>query len=588
MPSPPISIFPSIFGGRANRSLSLPSSESDVYSGTSPHSETLELRALTLWQMAQGQPDILVLPARSLITRIDTPEEIRAMGIRLKRDEDHSPDLLIENLGASGYVREDPIQNVGQFSVRGGIIDVWPPNASAPARIEFFGDTVDSIREFDAETQLSTNQLKEIDLAPMREFAATAEDFRDWAFFARERFSGETSARALKDRTVFADEGESFHGWEWLFPILRERRASVFDYLDFRENGVLVIDEPVLVEDCLSNLYKHLDARYAETLGAGEIGLPPDELFLTIDELRKDLERRKRLELRALGSSAAKTDEEFSLEASDLSDKLFLFPAAKNSGEKSAEIEMQSRSARKYYGKLAEFAEELKKENKPLMVLQTTGLAERLSDILRDYDVVLSEENVVIGDLSSGFELPLAGLVIQTENELFGELPEMSSTASSIGPKKKRSRTKAFISDFRDLKPGDFVVHVDHGIGRFEGLQTIELASGTGSSGREFMLLIYADNAKLFVPVERLDLVSRYSSRRRRRSRLSTVSAGSAGRKQKPKPNARCAIWPTSFCGFTPNENWCTGFAFSADAPWQDEFEDAFPYRTDRRPGDGD
>ncbi len=574
-----LEFFRKFLGGRQTI-LSLPSSESDVYSGTSPHSETLELRALTLWQMAQGQPDILVLPARSLITRIDTPEEIRAMGIRLKRDEDHSPDLLIEKLGASGYVREDPIQNVGQFSVRGGIVDVWPPNAGAPARIEFFGDTVDSIREFDAETQLSTNQLKEIDLAPMREFAATAGDLRDWAILARERFSGEASARAVKDRTVFADEGESFHGWEWLFPVLRERRASVFDYFDFRENSVLAIDEPVLAEDCLANLYKHLDARYAETLSAGEIGLPPAELFLTVDELRKNLERRKRLELRALGSSAAKTDEEFSLEASDLSNKLFLFPAAE-SGEKSAEIEMQSRSAKKYYGKLAEFAEELKKENKPIVVLQTTGLAERLSDILRDYNVVLSEENVVIGSLSSGFELPLAGVVIQTENELFGELPESSSAASaaaaSSGPKKKRSRTKAFLSDFRDLKPGDYVVHVDHGIGRFEGLQNIELASGTGSSGREFMLLMYADNAKLFVPVERLDLVSRYSSGEGVEPTLDKLG-GLGWQKTKAKAKRAMRDMADELLKLYAERKLVTGFAFSADSPWQDEFESAFPY----------
>ena len=562
------------FLGGGQTILSLPSSESDVYSGTSPHSETLELRALTLWQMAQAAPDILVLPARSLITRIDTPEEIRAMGVRLKRDEDHSPDRLIEKLAASGYVREDPIQNVGQFSVRGGIIDVWPPNANAPARIEFFGDTVDSIREFDAETQLSTNQLKEIDLAPMREFAATAEDLRDWAILARERFPGEVQARAVKDRTVFADEGESFHGWEWLFPILRERRTSVFDYL---ENSVLVIDEPTLTEDCLANLYKHLDARYAETLNAGEIGLPTAELFLTADELRKELERRKRLELRALGSSAAKTDEEFSLEASDLSDKLFLFPAPEKSGGKSAEIEMQSRSAKKYYGKLAEFAEELKKENKPLIVLQTTGLAERLSDILRDYNVVLSEENVVIGSLSSGFELPLAGLVIQTENELFGEQPEISSAASSLGPKKKRSKTKAFLSDFRDLKPGDFVVHVDHGIGRFEGLQNIELASDTGSSGREFMLLMYADNAKLFVPVERLDLVSRYGSGEGVEPTLDKLG-GLGWQKTKAKAKRAMRDMADELLKLYAERKLVTGFAFSADSPWQDEFEGSFPY----------
>ncbi len=514
--------------------LTLPSTENDVYSGVSSHSETLELRALTLWEMTGGAPDLLVLSARSLITRISSPDEMRRLGATLRRDEDFPPGLLTQKLAAGGYVREEPLQNTGGFSVRGGIVDVWPPNREAPVRIEFFGDTVDSIREFDPQTQLSTQQLKEVSFAPMREFAADAQDFKDWAVLARERFSGELQARALKDRTVFADEGENFGGWEWLFPVLHERESSVFDHL---KEFVLVIDEPTIVESTLADLYGNLAARYAEIQTAGEIGLPPEELFLTAEELRENLSGGKRLEFRALGRSAAKTDEEFSLEAKDLSARLFLFTAK----EQGAEIEIQSRSTRKYYGKLDDFAESLKTgtETGSLMVLQTAGLAERLSDILRDYDVVLSDDSIIIGALSGGFELPSAHLLIQTENEIFGEHLEVAVSPQ----KKKKSLTKAFISDFRDLKEGDYVVHVDHGIGRFEGLQIIDLEG----QGREFMLLIYADDAKLFVPVERLDLVSRYSSRARAFSPRLIASAGSAGKKPRPRPNARCATWLTSF-----------------------------------------
>ena len=561
------------FFGEDQTILTLPSSESDVYSGVSPHSETLELRALTLWKMTHRAPDILVMPARSLLTRISTPDEIKALGIELKRDEDFSTVLLIEKLTASGYVREEPLQNVGQFSVRGGIIDVWSPDANSPVRIEFFGDTVDSIREFDAQTQLSTDQLKEVSLAPMREFAATAEDLKDWAILARERFSGDDEARALKDRTVFADEGESFNGWEWLFPVLRERTSSVLDHL---KDCVLVIDEPTIVEGTLADLYTNLSARYAELKNAGEIGLPPEELFLSVEELRQKLEVKKRLELRALGRSAAKMDEEFSLEAKDLSNRLFLF----STKEKSTELELGSRSTRKYYGKLAEFAEELKKENKPFIVLQTSGLAERLSDILRDYDVVLSEELVFIGKLSGGFEIPAAGLVIQTENELFGEKTETPGPP----PKRSKSKTKAFISDFRDLKEGDYVVHVDHGIGRFEGLQVIDLAPGGASGGggressaREFMLLIYADNAKLFVPVERLDLVSRYGSAEGVEPALDRLG-GLGWQKTKAKAKRAMRDMADELLKLYAERKLVTGFAFSADSPWQDEFEDAFPY----------
>ena len=152
--------------------LSFPSFETEIYSGVSPHADTLERRALALWQLSRTQPDFLIVTARSLAGRIVPPNQIENQGAVLKRDEEFSPDELIERLVSAGYVREDPLTNVGQFSMRGGIIDVWSSDAANPVRIEFFGDTVDSIREFYPETQLSTQQLREVAIAPMREFGA--------------------------------------------------------------------------------------------------------------------------------------------------------------------------------------------------------------------------------------------------------------------------------------------------------------------------------------------------------------------------------------------------------------------------------
>ena len=290
--------------------LTLPSFETDVYSGVSPHAETQETRALALWNLAQNQPDFLIVSAKSLITKTLAPAAMKDLGANLLRDEDHSPDELLEKLVASGYVREDPLKNVGEFSVRGGILDVWSPTMDNPVRLEFFGDTVDSIREFDAETQLSIGQLKEISIAPMREFAATAKDFKDWTFFAEERFADEKYARNLKDRTQFAEEGEKFSGWEFLLALTNPREATVFDY--FKE-VVLVIDEPVLIEQTLENYYETLATRYAEIVQNDDIGLEPHELFLRGENLREKFENKQRLELRALGKTAAKTDEQFQL-----------------------------------------------------------------------------------------------------------------------------------------------------------------------------------------------------------------------------------------------------------------------------------
>lgn len=288
----------------------LPSFEIDIYSSISPHAETLERRALALWNLTISPPSFLLISAKSLITKTLSPSETANLGAKLQRDKDFPPESLIEKLASCGYVNEEPLKNVGEFSVRGGIIDVWSPNAENPVRIEFFGDTVDSIREFDAETQLSIQQLKEISLAPMREFSANSNDFKDWAFFAKERFADERFARNLKDRTQFADEGESFAGWEFLISLVKPRTSSIFDYL---KDYVFIIDEPANIEHHLGEFYENIARRFTETDEYDEIGLEPHELFLPAEELREKLSKFQRLELRALGSSASKVDEEFAV-----------------------------------------------------------------------------------------------------------------------------------------------------------------------------------------------------------------------------------------------------------------------------------
>ncbi len=589
--------------------LTLPSFETDIYSGISPHAETLERRALTLWNLSFAQPDFVVVSAKSLIAKTVSPQQMKSFGANLKCDADFAPEDLIEKLVSGGYIREEPLKSVGEFSVRGGILDVWSPTAAMPVRIEFFGDTVDSIREFDAETQLSVGKLKEISIAPMREFAANSRDFNDWAFFARERFSDEKQARAVKDLTDFAEEGESFAGWEFLMPLVNARDASVFDYL---KDAVFVIDEPAIVEQTLASYYESLENRFAEITNAGAIGLEPNELFLSGAELREKLANKQRLEMRMLGKSAAQTGEELDFVndvSSDLgfgiadlglnsnqtinpkseisnprldqpsataggSDKkcapLFLFPTA----EIEQEIEIGSRATRKFHGDVALFVQESKSQlSNSKFVFQTHGLVERFTEILRDYKANLTPANLSVGNLSNGFEIPSLNLTIFTETDIFGETTQHEYQKTKTKDQRPKTNLGAFISDFRDLKIGDYVVHVDHGIGRFEGLQTIQ-AQGTE---REFMLLVYADNTKLFVPVERLDLVSRYSSGEAAQPTLDRLG-GLGWQKTKAKAKRAMRDMADELLRLYAERKLVTGFAFSPDAPWQIEFEDAFPY----------
>src|SRR5687767_480876 len=625
----------------------LPSSESDPYAGGSPHAETLERRALALWRLARTQPDFVLLTSRAMARRTIPPAEILKAGTVLRRDEDTAPEELVDKLIAGGYVREDPIGSVGEFSMRGGILDVWPPGRDAPARIEFFGDTVDSIREFDPETQLSITQLTQIEIPPMRELVVHASDFREWASQARLRWRDERFARSLRDRTVYADEGESFPGWEWLISLGRENHATTFDYL---KNAVLVVDEPVAVENFLSSAFQTLEQRHAETEAADDLGLRPDELYLTAEELRSRIDSKQRVELRALGRTVAATDQEFALEAEEpkisvgkergRKRPLFLFPhvsvpgaVATGSatslrtndpvasttprglpargprtapGTDTSEIEWKAQSVMRYHGRLPDLARDViarhaNSKATTLFVMPSRGVAERVTEILREYEVnarltsfedqsdapATAQAVVTFGKLSGGFELPSLHLVVHVEGDLFDEAAEPALERRSTAikrEKKRRARAAAFLSDFRDLKVNDYVVHIDHGIARFGGLVTLDLGPAQPSPAAiaapkrgEFMLLYYAEDAKLYVPVERLDLVQRYSSAEGHQPTLDKLG-GIGWQKTKAKAKRAMRDMADELLRLYAERKLVGGYAYAGDTPWQKEFEEGFEY----------
>jgi transcription-repair coupling factor (superfamily II helicase) len=582
--------------------LVLPASESDPYAGVSPHAQTLEKRALSLWSLRQHSPDIVLLTARALARRTVSPEVIEQAGAVLKRDEDHSPEELVEKLLATGYMREDPVGAIGEFSIRGGILDVWPPGREAPVRLEFFGDTIDSLREFDPETQLSTGQLIEVEVPPMHELAVTARDFKDWAAAASERWTDQRFARALRDRTAFAEEGEAFAGWEWLIPITKPCTSNIFDHLG---NAVLIVDEPSSIELYLSDVYEGLTERYQEIDQSDDIALAPEELYVPVEQLRQLIQTRQRLELRTLGRAAAEIDHELALDAEAPKVQLgrsrgtrqptFLFPVA----EAATEFEWQAQSTMRYHGRVADLASDVARagaDNKTTMfVMPSLGVAERIAEILTEYQVearlsLIAETSdattsapalVTVGRLSAGFELPNSRLIVHVESDIFDEAAASVERrgATSEGrqqksdSRKRRSKTAAFLSDFRDLKPNDYVVHVDHGLARFGGLQTLEL----GPRSREFMLLYYADEAKLYVPVERLDLVQRYSSAEGHQPTLDRLG-GLGWQKTKAKAKRAMRDMADELLRLYAERKLVGGYSFAADTPWQQEFEDGFAF----------
>jgi transcription-repair coupling factor (superfamily II helicase) len=595
----------------------LPCSDSDPYDGASPHAEVLEERALALFRAAgppgPEQPRIVLTSLRALAQRAPSPESIRSSGITLRVKDEMPLELIVDLLISTGYLREEPVSSVGEFSLRGGILDVFSPAEDAPHRLEFFGDTVDSVREFDPDTQRSTRRVTGSLIPPMRELSVRREEFIAWADAAAKRWTEEIFRRDLRARLAHAERGEPFPGWEHLIPLSRPLHSSAFDYF---KDAVFVIDEPADMEKTASEFYGHLEARFAEAEEGGELALPPDMLFVSPDELRARFEAGGRIELRLLGRTAAAVDERFRIDALTNEQTqaagaragkpgrppLFLFPADENR----AEVSLISQSPRRYNGRVQDLAQDLKADagtgKAVMLVMPSLGLAERATEMLAEYDIAArlapgpgarakpAGPIVTIGNLANGFALPAADLSILVESDLFGDLDRIAQQRVAVKHARKQRSIEAFLSDLGDLKVGDYVVHVDHGVGQFQGLKplpvvggvpagTFNVAEGIGreESMREFMLITYAEAARLYVPVERLDLIQRYSAGESAKPHLDRL--GGAGW-QKTKARAKRAMHDMAeeLLKLYTERKLATGYAHGADTPWQGEFEDAFQY----------
>ncbi|MFL6215397.1 MAG: transcription-repair coupling factor [Blastocatellia bacterium] len=625
--------------------LAIPATETDPYNGTSPHAEVLEQRALALYRATRGEARILLTSLGAMAERTISPELLKSSSFALRVGEDMPPELIVDLMIASGYVRQEPVGAVGEFSLRGGILDLFSPAHDAPHRIEFFGDTVDSIREFDADSQRSVGRVEESVIVPMRELAVRREEFLQWADEAERHWTDDRFRRDLRARLAHAARGEAFPGWEYLLPLTRTLSSSVFDYV---KDAVLVIDEPAEIEKRAAELLGYLDERFAQADDAGELALPPSKLYLTSDELRSRFDEATRVEMRLLGRAAAVTDERFRIDALTINDvpvvaqsnesstrnadderseraaaaserleesfaasrkragNLFLF----NVNDETPDITILSQSPRRYHGRVQELARELEGNTSgrtPLFVMPSLGLAERVREMLGEYEItaellpslnrrerepetrLASPRVVTVGKLTNGFALPAGVLDVLTESDVFGESERTPVARAQPKRARKQRKASAFLSDLGDLKVGDYVVHVDHGIGQFQGLKqmtTAGAATGNVAAGieraaadvREFMLLTFTEGARLYVPVERLDLVQRYSGGEGHQPTLDRLGGLSW---QKTKARARRAMrdMAEELLKLYAERRLVVGHAYGTDTPWQTEFEDAFEYQ---------
>ncbi|MBN1570288.1 MAG: transcription-repair coupling factor [Acidobacteria bacterium] len=539
----------------------LPALEVDPYRGLSPHPDISAARAGAIWQLLQDGPKVLVLSIHSAAVRLHQPQRFLNYCLMLKEGEEMSPDMIREYLYESGFVEDDPVTDPGEFSLRGGILDVFASHLDKPVRLEFFGDRIESIRHFDPDSQRSVGTVRTVEIIPMREYCFRRDLLRQWAEKVPSLWSAPFLPH-LEEELALARQGEMFPAFEFLLPAIDPLENTIFDYLKgFR---IITLDREIL-ENTLARQHAEHYERFLDRVEAHKPVLSPEQIYVTSDEFRNLLDRHPRLEV-----------EELNIADSD-----------------SSPIYFSSQTTRKYHGNIRELIGDLNRFRESgesiAFILSNLGRAERMNDILREYDIPSHlcragepetaegspPAGVVflgIGNLHAGFYLPAVNLRVLTSQDLFDE------SDVGLGPKKsKSSRRHLFISDFRDLKPGDYVVHIDHGIGLFNGLKTIGLQEGS----KEFVLLTYQDDARLYVPVERLDLIQKYSSMGGTRPSLDRLG-GTSWARTKSRIKKSMRDMAEELLKLYAQRQMVSGFSFSADTAWQREFEDAFEFELTR------
>ncbi len=516
--------------------------------GMSPHAEILEQRAVGLWRLATGAAPISVVPVGAALQRIEPQDFYRQLALTLHTNDEIPLEDLIAHLESIGYEKRDPVEMVGEYSVRGGIIDVYSPESPKPVRIEMFGDQIDSIRRFEVESQRSVLKIPECTLLPLTEFQKSRGLLSE---LTEKLHEGGVLARDLPL------PGETFPGWELLAPLVRPRNASLFDLL---EKPLVILDEPEQILAASERFWKRLEDPERTSL------CPPEKVFYRWEEITEARAGTAQIELREL-----------------------------ELGE--AGLHIPTRPSMSFHGNMqvaiAEARSLVESGSRVAFFAASAGEIERLADIFNEYAIAyqlgtdqsdgtpqyLAERAYLAGSVASiylirggierGTIFPDAQLAVFGSEDLF-ETPELVARGG-------KSHLATFSAETFDLKPGDYVVHAEHGVGRFVGLRSIEQGEAKG----DYMLLEYAGDSKLYVPLTHMDLVQRFRGAGEAAPTLDRMG-GATWTRTKTRVKAKMRDMAEELLKLYASRKMAKGFAFSADSNWQREFEDAFEFTETR------
>jgi transcription-repair coupling factor (superfamily II helicase) len=541
--------------------VTLPTRDVLPFQNLSPHPDIQEERAAALWKIATGAVSIVVTPIAATTIRLASAEYYTDLARTIRRGETFDTEPLVQHLNTVGYSATDVVEMPGEYALRGGILDVYSPEADRPVRIEFFGDEVESIRKFDPATQRSSSPVDEALLLPLTETPVR----EDLLGAIHVRLSGKriTGNEEVIEQAVRSGGVTVFPGWEFYAPVARESR-SLFDLLP---QAAVIADEPEVLKQELDRVWARIEEVHERSL-IGNLVRPAD-LYIPPDDWWRTFATLAGANLEHLGITRPDQNEE--------------------------PVSFASQPAPRFHGSVPAMLEEVQKlvsaGKTVVFAAPNTGEVERLADIFSEYNVafrlgsrtrggesyadetayftaeVLSA-TLVKAYVPDGVILSDANLAVFGARDLFDESELVASR-----PQRQKSKVSAFLSDFRDLQVGDYVVHVEHGIAQYHGLK--ELNQGDGPA--EFMLLEFAEAARLYVPLTRLDLIQKYRSSEGAKPVLSHLGTQTWA---KTKARVRKAMkdMADELLKLYAQRQMAQGHAFQADTEWMKEFEDAFEF----------
>ncbi|HEY9447439.1 MAG TPA: DEAD/DEAH box helicase, partial [Burkholderiales bacterium] len=533
----------------------LPDWETLPYDHFSPHQDLVSERLAALYQMLNDQFDIAIVPVTTALYRLAPVEYLAGHTFFFKHGERLAPEELRRTLTLAGYSHVTQVVAPGEYSIRGGLIDLFPMGSALPYRIDLFDDEIESIRSFDADTQRSIYKVNEVRLLPAREFPMDEAAQTRFRRHFRERFEGDPSkSRVYKD----VSKGIPTAGIEYYLPLFYESTAIITDYLPAQTTVCMQGD----VVAAIAQFWQELQPRYTMLRGdrANPV-LPPQDLFLSTEQFYGALKPYPRVELTPASDATAAT-----ASSSDAPTR----PLPPLTVERRAQDPLH---------KLRDFI--AAHPGRVLLVAESLGRRETIAEFFAEYDLNTATAAdfatfakaheplmLTVGPLHTGYTLSDERWTFVTENELYAAQARPRAQREA-----RRTTNEGMLRDLSEVKTGDPVVHEQHGIGRYLGLADMDLGEGK----TEFLMLEYAEGAKLYVPVSSLHLISRYSGAAPEQAPLHQLGSGQWD-KAKRKAAAQVRDTAAELLSLYAQRATRKGHAFGIKQHDYEAFAEGFPF----------